>query len=418
MLDALTSQRIVLGAILRDHSINPVAVVDAVPITFFSDPILRTIYTEWLSSPVTLLQRLTSLGAEYVKSYTSILTSDCVTFSSLKDYFIKIVHSELSRRTIDEIIANLATLRDKTEISTDDIYNAVTRVLAQYTIGVSYSSYTLPDIFAEYLKKPQQRKAGVPYGAMLKYIDGFYPGDYWIIGARPSMGKTTLSFDLAFRLASSSIPSYYLSLEMNRYALLERAIARIERCSIGELRTTKKKEELASILHDKLNVPLYISDTTLLSAETLELPFIDASIKECSIIFIDYIQLLHSSHKTKERYIEIAAISSQLKELAKRYNMTVVALSQLNRLSEHRADKRPILADLRESGSLEQDADVVILLHRPDKYGITSYEDGRSTANTVNVIVAKNRQGETGDFILHYDPQYFSVNSYVELQSW
>jgi replicative DNA helicase len=122
------------------------------------------------------------------------------------------------------------------------------------------------------------------------------------------------------------------------------------------------------------------------------------------LVMVDYLQLMHAP-KAESREREISVISHTLKAVAKELNIPVIALSQLNRTLEARADKRPMLSDLRESGSIEQDADVVMFIHRPEYYKITAFEDGRSTENIAEIIVGKQRNGPTGDIRLFYQKE-------------
>ena len=127
------------------------------------------------------------------------------------------------------------------------------------------------------------------------------------------------------------------------------------------------------------------------------------------MVVIDYLQLMHAP-KSESREREISVISHTLKQVAKELDIPVVALSQLNRTLEQRADKRPMLSDLRESGSIEQDADVVMFIHRPEYYKIATFEDGRSTENIAEIIVGKQRNGPTGDVRLYYKKELASFH--------
>ena len=123
------------------------------------------------------------------------------------------------------------------------------------------------------------------------------------------------------------------------------------------------------------------------------------------MVIVDYLQLMHAP-KAESREREISTISHTLKAVAKELDIPIIALSQLNRTLEQRADKRPMLSDLRESGSIEQDADVVMFIHRPEYYKIATFEDGRSTENIAEIIVGKQRNGPTGDIRLFYQKEH------------
>jgi len=225
----------------------------------------------------------------------------------------------------------------------------------------------------------------------------FVNGELIIIAARPSMGKTTLALNIARNTAKNDYTALF-SLEMNNQSLATRMIATESGVSYYNLLTGKLRNEdggkIARSAAKIKELKLYVDDTAgitpiqlLAKARRLKNKY------DIKIIIIDYIGLMRSpEHQQRER--EISFISSELKALAKSLNIPVVVLSQLNRSVESRADKRPQLSDLRDSGSLEQDADSVIFLYRPEYYGFSTIEgEGIPSKDICQLIIAKNRNG-------------------------
>lgn len=239
---------------------------------------------------------------------------------------------------------------------------------------------------------------GVPTGFtdLDSLTDGLHPGQMVIIAARPAMGKSTLALDLA---RSCSIqhgrPSMFFSLEMGREELMDRALSAEARVALHHIRSGNLTDEdwtrIARRISDVSAAPLFIEDTP---GQTLS--GIKAKCRRqqqrhgLDLVVIDYLQLLGSgiSRRHENRQQEVSELSRGIKLLAKELNVPVVVLAQLNRGPEQRTDKKPVLSDLRESGSLEQDADVVILVHREDAYDRESPRSGE-----VDLMVVKHRNG-------------------------
>ncbi len=269
----------------------------------------------------------------------------------------------------------------------------------------------------EVLEKIHGSKGGVT-GVPTGFTDldsmtgGFQKSDLIIIAARPSVGKTAFALSLARNAAvKSGVPTAVYSLEMSQQQLLIRLLAAEARVDAHALRTGTLPEEkwahISTRIHKLAPAPLFIDDTPALSI--LELRARARRLKsehDIGLIMVDYLQLMQGPARAESREREISMISRSLKVLAKELDIPVIALSQLRRSVEERGDKRPILSDLRESGALEQDADVVIFIHRPELYGIESYPDGESTAGVAEVMISKQRNGPTGDVKLTFVKQY------------
>lgn len=255
---------------------------------------------------------------------------------------------------------------------------------------------------------------GVPTG--FTDLDGMTGGlqksDLIIIAARPSVGKTAFALSIARNAAVKyGVPTAVYSLEMSQQQLLIRLLAAEARVDAHALRTGTLPEEkwayISTRIHKLAPAPIFIDDTPALSV--LELRARARRLKsehDIGLIMVDYLQLMQGPARAESREREISMISRSLKVLAKELDIPVIALSQLRRSVEERGDKRPILSDLRESGALEQDADVVIFIHRPELYGIESYPDGESTQGVAEVMISKQRNGPTGDVKLTFVKQY------------
>ena len=236
---------------------------------------------------------------------------------------------------------------------------------------------------------------------------GLQKGDLIIIAARPSMGKTALAMNLAENVAiREREPVAIFSMEMPAKQLANRLLASLGRVDTKRLRTGDLSEDdwprITSAVTLLSEAPIYIDDTPALSP--LELRARVRRLKRqhgLGLIIVDYLQLMQASGKNDNRTAEISEISRTLKSLAKEMEVPVVALSQLNRSLEQRPDKRPKMADLRESGAIEQDADLILFIYRDEVYN----EDS-DAAGTAEIIIAKQRNGPIGTLRLAFIGQY------------
>jgi replicative DNA helicase len=235
---------------------------------------------------------------------------------------------------------------------------------------------------------------------------GLHPGNMIILAARPAMGKSTLGLDIA-RNASihNGQTSVIFSLEMSKSEITMRMLSAEARVGLNNIRSGSLSDDewsrLARRMGEISEAPLFIDDSPNLSM--MEIRAKARRLKQrhdLKLIVIDYLQLMSSGKKVENRQQEVSEFSRQLKLMAKELNIPVIAISQLNRGPEQRTDKRPMLSDLRESGSIEQDADVVIMLHRDDMY------DSQNRTGEADLIVAKHRNGPTAKITvsaqLHY----------------
>ncbi|GAB4299206.1 MAG: replicative DNA helicase [Ignavibacteriaceae bacterium] len=269
--------------------------------------------------------------------------------------------------------------------------------------------------YIEAIHTQSKQRFSVPTGfyELDEILGGFQKSDLIIIAARPSMGKTAFALSLARNAAiDHKIPVGIFSLEMSTMQLVIRMLCAEGRLNAHLVRTGKLPSDegvkLSRNAHKLIESPIYVDDTPAQSI--LEIRAKARRLKtekNVGIIFIDYLQLMQGPASAESREREISHISRSLKSLAKELSIPVVALAQLNRAVETRTEKRPQLSDLRESGSIEQDADVVIFLNRPEYYGIKTFaNDSSSTEGVCEVIVGKQRNGPTGDIRLAFIKEY------------
>jgi replicative DNA helicase len=255
---------------------------------------------------------------------------------------------------------------------------------------------------------------GVPsaFTEVDNYTGGFQKSDLIIVAGRPSQGKTAFVLSVA-RNASiiHDVPVGFFSLEMSSQQLVLRLICAEARVDAHSVRTGRLPEDewrkLSTSVGKLYKAKIFIDDTPALSV--LEIRAKARRLKaehNVGMIVVDYLQLMQGPKNAQSREQEISTISRSLKALAKEINIPVIALSQLNRAVEARGDKRPVLADLRESGAIEQDADVVLFVHRPEMYNIMSDDNNESTEGIAEIIIGKQRNGPTGTARMAFIKQY------------
>jgi replicative DNA helicase len=228
-----------------------------------------------------------------------------------------------------------------------------------------------------------------------------------IVAARPAMGKSTLALDLC-RAASihNQMSSVFFSLEMTRSEITMRLLSAEARVPLNHIRNGQMNDDdwsrMARKMAEVSSAPMFIDDSPNMTM--MEIRAKAHRLKQrhdLRLVVIDYMQLMSSGKKVESRQLEVSEFSRQIKLLAKELEVPIIALSQLNRGPEQRGDKRPMMSDLRESGSLEQDADMVILLHREDVYEKESARPGEA-----DLIVAKHRNGPTRDITVAFQGHY------------
>jgi replicative DNA helicase len=277
----------------------------------------------------------------------------------------------------------------------------------------------------ETLSRSGNTITGVPSGFadLDRMTTGFQPAELIIVAARPSMGKTAFCLNLATHAAIEGHGVAIFSLEMSKDALVQRMLCAEARVDSQAVRRGQVRDADFSRLAQGLGIlntcPIWIDDTPALTL--LEMRSKARRLRaenDVGLIVVDYLQLMRSPEHAENRVQEISDISRSLKQLARELNVPVIALSQLSRASEQRGGERtPMLSDLRDSGAIEQDADVVIFIHRPEMYKDLrdkADESGAQIEGKADIIVAKHRNGPTGNFELYFHKQFTRFESLTE----
>lgn len=335
-------------------------------------------------------------------------------------YAAIVAEHALLRRLMDAAaeIADLA--RSKPEDVAGAVEQAAAKVLdlaprnRRRTLGVARD---LLGHFLDHLEAAVERggEAGQGEAVRTGYLDlddkigGFRPGELVVLGARPSVGKTAWALRLATSVAMDShLPALYLSLEMSQHELMGRAVAGEARVDSSRLRSGKLTEadwpKISLAVGRLAEVPFYVDDSPHVSA--LDVRSIAGRVRAMGglgVVVVDYLQLMRGrrAREVRNRQEEVSETARELKLIARELEVPVVALSQLSRRLEERKDKRPILSDLKESGGLEEAADLVVFLYRDEVYDKASPDRGMA-----EVIVAKNRNGPTGTVQLAFLEQF------------
>lgn len=331
-------------------------------------------------------------------------------------YYAEIVREKAVLRRLSEAAMKVAQLAYRGQGNVNDIVDQAQQAVYDVAEGKASEDYqplaelmepTLDEI--EAIGSRGSAMAGVPTGfvELDDMTNGLHSGQMVIVAARPGMGKSTLGLDLA-RSASikNGLCSAFFSLEMTKSEIVMRLLSAEANVPLSHIRKGDMSdddwERLAARVSQVSSAPLFIDDSPNLTMMEIRAKARRLKQKhELQLVVIDYIQLMSSGRKVESRQLEVSEFSRQIKLLAKELEVPVVALSQLNRGPEQRTDKRPQISDLRESGSLEQDADIVILLHREEAYNRDTNRIGEA-----DFIVAKHRNGQTGDISVSFQGRY------------
>lgn len=250
-----------------------------------------------------------------------------------------------------------------------------------------------------------------------RLIGGFRPGEFIVIGGRPSMGKTQLLINLSLNISKTN-PVLYFTYDLSEFLLTSRFISSITGIAIQKILqhnlTDSQKNQLSACGEAFENHQIFLNDSCNYSITSLK-AHCEKQIQEngIKVIILDYLQLMSTLKYRNNREFELSYLTREIKNIAKDLNVCVIASSQLSRAVEMRGgSKKPILSDLRESGAIEQDADKVIFIYRPDYYGIDCDEEGNSSVGLTEVILAKNRTGKTGIVKLMRDTDFTNFRDF------
>jgi replicative DNA helicase len=423
--DQDAEQSVLGGMLLSRDAIDEVTAV--VKAEQFAAPKHETIYRAILDvygkgdpvDPITVADALTKRG-EISKvggaGYLHHLVQTVPTAANA-EYYAEIVHEKAVLRGLEQAGRCISALAHAQEGELADICNEAQSAVYTATEVSKPDQEDVPlgDVMEgmlDELERIQNHKdelTGVPTG--LRDFDsltgGLQPGQLIVIAARPAMGKSTLAIDFA-RCCSikHGLPSQVFSLEMGRNEVAMRINSAEARVGLHHMRLGTMTEDdwsrLARRMPDIQAAPLYIDDSPNITINYIRSRARKRKAKTgLSLIVVDYIQLMESDTRSENRQQEVSKISRNLKLLAKELEVPVIALSQLNRGPEQRTDKKPVISDLRESGAIEQDADMVVLLHRED-----AYEKESPRAGEADLIVAKHRNGPTATITAAFQGHY------------
>jgi len=339
-----------------------------------------------------------------------------VTTAAHVEYYGKLVKEKAILRDLIAAATNVVTAcytmeKDPKQIL-DEAQSSILKVSERQTLQGVVEMKDLVHEVVEQIERAHHSKqevTGIPTGlrAFDKMTTGFQKSDLILIAARPSQGKTAIALNMvAHAVLEKNIPVLFFSLEMNRHAIMQRFIASEAKVNLKDIRTGYFKrdrwQDLTGAAARFSEAPLFINDNpgmTVMSVRTISrqlMTRLRQENKALGMVVIDYLQLLRGggTGRQENRQQEVSEISRGLKQLARELNLPVIALSQLSRASEDksRIDNKPKLSDLRESGSLEQDADVVAMIHREGYYK----PNDPTLENKAEIIIAKQRQGPTG----------------------
>ena len=433
---ALDIEKVVLGALMIDSDAFTVVSELIRPETFY-DPRHQKIYGAIQSlnlheKPVDIMTVAEELkrsgdleevgGPAYIVELSSHVAS-----SAHIEYHGRILAQKFLARQLIQFASMIETSAFDETVDVDELMQKAEGSLFELSQKNMAQEYTQIDPIVKQahellLKAANNQENGgltgisTGFTKLDKITAGWQPSDLVIIAGRPAMGKTSFALSLAKNIAiDNRIPVAFFSLEMNNVQLVNRLLSNV--CSISGSKILSGQldpsdwERFDNNLRKMDGAPIYVDDTPGLSVFELRTKA-RRLVREhgIKVLMVDYLQLMNANGmRFNSRQEEVSTISRSLKGLAKELNIPVLALSQLNRTVEQRdgiEGKRPQLSDLRESGAIEQDADMVLFVHRPEYYHIFEDDKGNDLHGMAQIIIAKHRKGATGDVLLTFKGQY------------
>lgn len=416
------SERAILGAILLDNSLITQTIEHLRPEDFYS-PFHRKIYAAMVSlfdvskriDPILIAEELKREGSvDAIGGVAAIanLTYGLPHFSDLQDYINVVRGKSMMRtlvRTCNEITSEALEEEDDPEVVIDRAEQMIFSLAEQKARNGFESVRPIAENVFHKIQDFARRESHALTGLATGFRDldnvtsGFQAGDLIIVAARPSMGKTALCLNIAQRAAvrEKAVVAVF-SLEMSKEQLVMRMLSSQASVDARKLRLGMLSQQdwvrLAEAIADLSETQLYIDDTPGISVIEMraKLRRLAVEQKRLDLVVVDYLQLMSGSGRRNEnRQQEVSQISRDLKALAKEFNCPVLALSQLSRAPEARNPPKPMMSDLRESGSIEQDADVVAFIYREDYYAKNPDDIPEERQNIAEIIIAKQRNGPT-----------------------
>lgn len=423
---SLEAEKSVLGSIIIDKDSLHKVVDFLVPEDFYN-PAHQTIYATAINlfekrEPIDMLSlsnRLAEMGVLNEiggVSYLTTLASSVPTSSHIATYG-KIIQRKKMLRDLISAANHISGLGHNEEEDIERLLDeAEQKVFAVAQRSLTHAFSHLGLSLNEAVERITNQDTGVlrGYATKHRYLDnilgGLQKSDLIILAARPSVGKTSFAIDLALRAAEQGIPTGIFSMEMSIDQVVDRFIANKAGVSMWHLRTGKLSHDKDDFLRittacDELKtLPIYVDDSS--SPNILQMRAMARRLQAnngLGLLIVDYLQLMSAKRGYDSPVQQVTEISRGLKGLAKELNIPIIALSQLSRAIEQREGHKPKLSDLRDSGSIEQDADVVMFIHREDK---TNYEKAKeqNKLNYAQLIIAKHRNGPTGEVDFRIDP--------------
>lgn len=361
-------------------------------------------------------------GLEYLASLL-----DAVPTAANIEYHARIVHDKaMLRRLIDAAHAIVRDVHEPGNRPVDEVLDQAEQIVFRVSESRSREGFVwIKEVLwptFEHIERLQESQGGISglatgFADLDRMTTGFQAGDLVIVAGRPSMGKTSWALNVAQTAAiEHGVPVAIFSLEMSKEQLVQRFLCAEGRVDAQKLRRGRLQgdeyQRLARAAAHLNAAPIWIDDSA--TGNVLEMKAKSRRLKadaEVGLIVVDYIQLMSGSTRTDSRVQEVSEISRGLKALARELEVPVIALSQLSRAPEQRPDRRPQLSDLRESGAIEQDADLVMFLYRPEYYYGPTDKDGKSLEGGAELIVAKQRNGPTGTLNLYFHKEYTRFDS-------
>ncbi|MGC8676916.1 MAG: replicative DNA helicase [Hydrogenobaculum sp.] len=411
------AERSVLGAMLYDIENIPI-VAEILKEDDFFEPIHRTLFKLLLeyyfeNANLSTIDRVILKDFIEKKKITDItedfleaLVLEAVTDIEILQSVIKIIKEKAIQRAIINLGIKIIRETKQTQDSNILIETIQSELINIASDNINVGYFELKDILEnvisiiEKFAHKKELVTGVPTGFidLDKLTTGFHESDLVIIAARPGMGKSSFMLSMMHNMAKKDIAVGIFSLEMSKEQLIMRLLSSASKIDMQRLRTGMVTDEEIKLLNstkeELSKLKIYIDDSPAISISDLRIKARKlVREKDVKIIAIDYLQLVRSIRAKGNRQEEVAEVSRNLKALAKELKIPVIALAQLSRQTEHRSDKRPQLSDLRESGQIEQDADLILFLHRPEYYKKNPLPEEKGL---VEVIIAKQRQGPTG----------------------
>ncbi len=430
---AVDVEKTVLGAMLLDKEAVGIAIENIEDTVFYRDA-HRKIYQAMLAlyeknEPVDVItlsdelkkrNELDDVGGTYYLTELAAM----VPSSANIEYHLKIIRDKAVLRQL--IVVSSSIIKSAYEEGEDaerilDTAEAEVLGVSQASRQKSYELIKplIMETIHELEKLHQTSKEGITgvasgYRDLDNILAGFQKSDLIILAGRPSMGKTAFALNLARNAAvDHNVPIGFFSLEMSNQQLVQRLLCMESEVDSQRLRTGRLKEsewpKLSRRIGRLVEAPIYIDDTPSMNIMKLRARARRmVTEKKVGFIIVDYLQLMEGPKGIESRQQEISYISRSLKTLSKELQVPILALSQLSRAVEARTDRRPTLADLRESGAIEQDADVVMFVYRPEVYGIPNFDDDEKTPteNMVEIIIGKHRNGPIGSVKLVFLKNY------------